>query len=183
MTTAELTRLWVSRLVVGEGLCPFAHPVMDSLAIRVDESDDLNKVTESFMTLLAEVADADPAELPTALFVVPNTLQDFDEYWNWAMICDQLLQQMGHEGVIQLATFHPHYCFEGEDEDDLSNFTNRSPFPMLHLIREADIEAALASVAHPEKIPERNQRHMRRIGIEGLLGLMPELKATAVIRK
>ncbi len=182
MTAEALTHLWVSRLVVGEGLCPFAHPVMPQLAIRVSDSSDLNQITKEFMDLLAEVVDADPAELPTALFVVPHALQDFDEYWNWAMICDELLQQMGHEGVIQLATFHPQYCFEGEAPEDPSNFTNRSPYPMLHLIREDDMEQALASVSHPERIPERNQRHLRRMGLDGLLEVIPELKHSDIFR-
>tara|TARA_B100000287_G_scaffold181410_1_gene171537 strand:- start:2267 stop:2704 length:438 start_codon:yes stop_codon:yes gene_type:complete len=128
-----------------------------------------------FMALLSEVAEADPVQIPTALFVISNQFAHFDDYWNWSLICDNLLVQMGYEGLLQLATFHPHYLFEGEDEDDMSHFTNRSPYPMLHIIREADIEAALASVAQPEKIPERNRRHMRRLGKEGLLKKMPIL--------
>ncbi|MCY0965730.1 DUF1415 domain-containing protein [Parathalassolituus penaei] len=180
---AWLTREWVSRLVVGEGLCPFAHPVMQQLRIEVCELEDLNRVTARFMELLGEVADADPAQLPTALFVAPNVTPDFDEYWNWAMICDELLFQMGYEGQLQVATFHPNYRFEGEAPDDASNLTNRSPFPMLHIIREADIEKALESVEFPERIPERNQRHMRRLGTDGLLALMPELADTAIFRK
>ncbi len=127
------------------------------------------------MNLLQEVAEADPAQLPTALYVVPAAFDDFDNYWNWTLICDNLLRQMGYEGLLQLATFHPHYLFEGEAEDDMSHFTNRSPFPMLHIIREADIEQALASVAQPEKIPERNRRHMQRLGKLGLLQRMPAL--------
>lgn len=183
MNAEQLTREWVTRLVVGEGLCPFASPVLSGLMIEVCHSDDLDQVTQSFMALLEQVAKADVEALPTALFVVPNALQTFDEYWNWSLICEELSAQMGHEGVLQLATFHPHYCFEGEDEEDASNFTNRSPFPMLHIIREADIEMALASVNFPERIPERNQKHMRRMGVKGLLQLMPSLKDTAVFRR
>ena len=182
MNAEQLTREWVTRLVVGEGLCPFAHPVLSGLLIEVCDSDDLDQVTRSFMELVEQVATAAPAELPTALFVVPNALQDFDEYWNWNLICDELSAQMGHEGELQIATFHPHYQFDGEDDNDPSHYTNRSPFPMLHIIREADIEAALASVAFPERIPERNQKHMRRLGVDGLLERMPALKNTAVFK-
>ncbi|WP_221793674.1 DUF1415 domain-containing protein [Oceanobacter mangrovi] len=183
MSPAELTRLWVTRLVVGEGLCPFAHPVMSSLAIHVCDSDSLNQATAELMQLLTDVHEADPQQLPTALFVTPKLLQSFDEYWNWYLICDELLAQMGYEGELQLASFHPHYCFEGEAADDPSNFSNRSPFPMLHIIREADIEQALESVANPEKIPERNQRHLRRLGLQGILAIMPELADTQVFQQ
>jgi len=180
MTAEQLTREWVTRLVVGEGLCPFAHPVLPGLMIEVCDSRDLDQVTRAFMDLLQQVADAEPEALPTALFVTPDVLQDFDEYWNWSLICEQLSVQMGYEGVLQVATFHPHYHFDGEESDDPSHFTNRSPFPMLHIIREADIEAALASVPFPERIPERNQKHLRRMGRTGLLQLMPALADTAV---
>ncbi|WP_255449011.1 DUF1415 domain-containing protein [Thalassolituus sp. C2-1] len=170
-----MTREWVKQLVIGEGLCPFAAPVFDSLRIDVCDSSDPEQATLQFMELLREVAEADAAQLPTALFVVPSCFDDFDLYWNWLLICDNLLAQMGYEGVLQLASFHPHYLFEGEDEDDMSHFTNRSPYPMLHIIREADIEQALASVSRPERIPERNRQHMRRLGKEGLLQCMPAL--------
>jgi len=169
--------------VVGEGLCPFASPVMNSLVTEVSASDDERTATAEFMTLLDRVAAADPQELPTALFVTPLLFADFDEYWNWYLICDELLVQMGHEGLLQLATFHPHYEFEGEEEGDASHYTNRSPFPMLHIIREEDIENALAPIKYPERIPERNRQHMRRLGTEGLLAIMPSLADTAVFRK
>ncbi|MDO6683403.1 DUF1415 domain-containing protein [Oceanobacter sp. 5_MG-2023] len=181
MDAATLTRHWVETLVIGEGLCPFAAPVMPALRIDICEHPDLDQATAEFMDLLTEVARADSETLPTALFVVPGLVKEFDEYWNWSLICEQLLVQMGYEGLLQLATFHPNYCFDGEPLDDPGNFTNRSPFPMLHIIREAHIEQALASVPFPERIPERNQKHLRRLGIAGVLALMPELANTEVL--
>lgn len=175
-----LTREWVKQLVIGEGLCPFAHPVFDTMLIDVSDSTDLETVTAEFMHLLQQVADADPQQLPTALFVTPNVLHDFDEYWNWVGICDNLLYQLGYEGILQLATFHPQYLFEGEDEADMSHFTNRAPYPTLHIIREAEMEAVLASATKPERIPERNRKHMRRLGREGLLKAMPALAKSRV---
>lgn len=168
--------------MVGEGLCPFAHPVLSRLHIELSEDTDLEQVTMHFMQHLRYVADADPEQIPTSLFVTPNVLSSFDEYWNWVLICDNLLAQMGYEGVIQLATFHPHYVFEGEDENDMSHFTNRSPYPMLHLIREDDMEQALASVRFPERIPERNRQHMRKLGKQGLLQRMPALAQSRVFQ-
>lgn len=168
--------------MVGEGLCPFAHPVLQTLHVDVCDSDDLEQITYELMQLLRVVAEADPHQLPTALFVVPNALSDFDEYWNWSVICDNLLVQMGYEGLLQLATFHPHYEFEGEDAEDMSHYTNRSPYPMLHIIREEDLEQALLSVTHPERIPERNRQHMRRLGLNGLLQRMPALAQSPVFQ-
>lgn len=150
------------------------------MVTEVFAGDDAGDATTALMDLLDRVAAADPQELPTALFVTPQLFSDFDEYWNWFLVCDSLLVQLGHEGVLQLATFHPHYEFEGEDSDDLSHYTNRSPYPMLHIIREDDIEQALASVRFPDRIPERNRQHMRRLGIDGLLARMPELADTPV---
>lgn len=168
--------------MIGEGLCPFAAPVFDTLLIEVSDSDDLNQVTDDFLRLLERVAQADPQQLPTALLVMPQVLSEFDEYWNWVAICENLLSQLGHEGELQLATFHPQYVFEGEDPDDPSNFSNRSPFPTLHIIREADIESALDNVPYPERIPERNQRHLRRLGCQGILQIMPSLAPSRVVK-
>lgn len=166
--------------MIGEGLCPFAQPVFSTMLVEASASRDLNQITAEFMDLLQRVAEADPQHLPTALFVVPNALSDFDEFWNWADICDNLLYQMGYEGELQLATFHPHYQFDGEDEDDMSHFSNRAPYATLHIIREADMEQALVSVTRPERIPERNKQHMRRLGREGLLKAMPALAKSRV---
>jgi len=150
------------------------------MLIEVSSSDDLETVTAEFMTLLQQVAEADPQTIPTALFVAPNVLNSFDEFWNWVEICDNLLFQMGYEGLLQLATFHPQYLFEGEDEDDMSHFTNRAPFPTLHIIREAEMEEVLANITNPDRIPERNRQHMRRLGREGLLKAMPALAKSRV---
>lgn len=166
---------WIKHIVIGEGLCPFAAPVLETLLIEVHEESDENSLTESLMLMLQRFMETPADILPTGLFVTPNAFVDFDSYWNWIIICDTLLQQLGYEGTLQLATFHPSYMFEGEDENDLSHFTNRSPYPMVHVIRENDVEQALASVKFPERIPERNRNHMRRLGRDGLLAVMPSL--------
>ena len=168
--------------MVGEGLCPFASPVLADLLIQVFPANDDAEATAQFMALLEKVADATTDEIPTALFVTPSLFVDFDEYWNWFLICDSLLVQLGYEGKLQIATFHPRYEFEGEPAEDASHYTNRSPFPMLHIIREDDIENALAQIRFPDRIPERNRQHMRRLGKEGLLAIMPALADTAVFQ-
>lgn len=183
LSDIELTRLWVEKLVVGEGLCPFAHPVMDKLHIEASTSQDLESITRSFLSLLNEMQLADDKDLPTALFIVTHALSDFDDYLDWLFVCEDLLEQTGLEGDIQLASFHPRYEFEGEDAKAMTNYTNRSPFPMIHFIRENHISEALKTVTKPEAIPERNKRHMQRLGKEGLLNLMPELAESAIFVK
>ncbi len=183
LSNKALTRIWVEKLVVGEGLCPFAHPIMDKLHIEECKSQDLEQITRAFLSLLNEMQLADDEDLPTALFIVPQALADFDDYLDWLFLCEDLLEQSGLEGDIQLASFHPHYEFEGEDAESMTNYSNRSPFPMIHFIRENHISEALKTVTKPEAIPERNKRHMQRLGREGLLQLMPELADSAIFVK
>jgi hypothetical protein len=176
LSNEALTRLWVEKLVVGEGLCPFALPIMDKLHIE-------EHITRAFLSLLNEMQLADDDDLPTALFIVTQALADFDDYLDWLFLCEDLLEQAGLEGDIQLASFHPHYEFEGEEAESMTNYSNRSPFPMIHFIRENHISEALKTVTKPEAIPERNKRHMQRLGKEGLLQLMPELAGSAIFLK
>ena len=183
LSNKALTHLWVQKLVVGEGLCPFAHPVMEKLHIEESTSQDLKVVTRAFLSLLNEMQLADEDDLPTALFIVTAALADFDDYLDWLFLCEELLEQSGLEGDIQLASFHPHYEFEGEEAEAMTNYSNRSPFPMIHFIRENHISEALKTVTKPEAIPERNKRHMQRLGKEGLLSLMPELADSAIFVK
>jgi hypothetical protein len=183
LSNTALTRLWVEKLVVGEGLCPFAHPIMDKLHIEECTSQDIEQVSRGFLSLLNEMQLAEEDDLPTALYIVPNALTDFDDYLDWLFLCEDLLEQAGLEGEIQLASFHPDYEFEGEEAEAMTNYSNRSPFPMIHFIRENHISEALKTVTKPEAIPERNKRHMQRLGKEGLLNLMPELADSAIFVK
>jgi hypothetical protein len=183
LSNEALTRLWVEKLVVGEGLCPFALPIMDKLHIEECKSQDLEHITRAFLSLLNEMQLADDDDLPTALFIVTQALADFDDYLDWLFLCEDLLEQAGLEGDIQLASFHPHYEFEGEEAESMTNYSNRSPFPMIHFIRENHISEALKTVTKPEAIPKRNKRHMQRLGKEGLLQLMPELAGSAIFVK
>ena len=114
---------------------------------------------------------ADAAQQETALLVVTEGLAGFSEYLDLLALAEQAVSEAGLSGVIQLASFHPDYCFAGAPADDPANFTNRSPYPMFHLIREDALEAALASYRHPERIPERNVQRLRALGLEGIRAL------------
>ena len=172
-SVSDRTLDWLDRVVIGLNLCPFAAPVRRSNRIRVaviggsDQSDLLARLLEE-MDLLQR---ADESEIGTSLLVFPAALSDFDDYWHFAELANALLAQVGLEGVLQLATFHPDYLFAGEPEQALSHFTNRSPYPMLHLIREQQLERLLAQYPDAEQIPQRNIDTLERLGRERLLAL------------
>lgn len=162
------TRAWVEDFVVAHSLCPFAGREVARQAIRyraVSAAD----WTEALTELMAECRrlDAEP-EIATTLVVLTPGVEAFDDYLELLAIAEALLADEGYEGVYQLASFHPDYCFEGTETEDPANYTNRSPWPMLHLLREADIERALAHYSDPESIPERNVALLRRLGREAL---------------
>lgn len=169
------TLTWVEKLVVGENLCPFAAPVMAKLAMDVYLGEEQRQALTQLKDMLLNMQQQDEQQLPTALFVLPNMLADFSQYMQWLFDAEDLLADLDLEGEIQLASFHPQYCFADEPSDDLSHFTNRSPYPMVHLIREAHISKALESVSKPEAIPLRNKKHIRRLGIAGLKSILPSL--------
>ncbi len=154
------TQQWIERVVIGLNLCPFAaRPWREGrVEIRVSAADRPETLAEALAGALMHLAAADPADCETTLLVHPNVLEDFFDYNDFLGIADELIEQMGLAGELQIASFHPDYQFADTDPDDRSNWTNRSPYPMLHLLREPSIEAATARLEHPEAIYERNIR-------------------------
>jgi len=162
------TRHWVEAFVIGLNLCPFARREVDRDRLRI-----LVTEAESALTLVpvleAELESIrDDEAIGTTLIVHPNALADFGAYLDFLEVADQVLVEKELEGVIQIASFHPDYQFAGTEPDDLSNHTNRSPYPMLHLIREADVEQAASRHPDVEGIPERNMALMNELGQEKL---------------
>ena len=163
------TRIWLERAVIGLNLCPFARAeyVRNRIAYRVSEA----KVTETLLSqleaTLQELVAANPSSIETTLLIHPYVLQDFFDYNEFLGEAEALLARMELEGVIQIASFHPHYQFAGEAPSDMSHFTNRSPYPMLHLLRESSVERAVRSGEDAETIVARNQATVRRLGPEG----------------
>lgn len=165
-TAASLrqTRAWVERFVIGREVCPFAR--------REFERDSIRYVPVSAVSfeaaLLALIDECrrldDDAAIETTLLVLTEGGEEFGDYLDLLDVAEALLDDQGYTGVYQLASFHPDYCFAETDAADPANYTNRSPWPMLHLLREAGVTRALASFAHPERIPERNVATLRRVG-------------------
>ena len=172
------TRAWVERFVVAHNVCPFARRELAGETLRFVEVSAA-EWEPALQALVAECRRLDAAPgIETTLMVLRPGLAAFDDYLDFLAVAEALLVDLGYEGTYQLASFHPDYCFEGAEEADPANFTNRSPWPMLHLLRESGLEHALANYPDPEAIPERNIAAMRRLGGERLAAELAALRAT-----
>lgn len=165
------TRRWIEQVVVGLSLCPFARPVLPTLRIAVTPARDLEALLGALAAELGRLVGSDPTALPTTVLVVPEALADFDDYLDALAVVEAALEDAGLEGEIQVASFHPRYRFEGAPADDPANYSNRSPYPMFHLLREADVGAAVDAHPDPEGIPARNIERLRAMGVEAIRAL------------
>ena len=168
----ESARWWVETVVIGLNLCPFAQEELINNRIRfvVSDATTEEQLLASLHTELA-LLDSNKA-IETTLLIHPDVLADFDDYNQFLDYVDNLLAQMSYKGIYQVASFHPDYQFAGTNPDDAENYTNRSPYPMLHLLREASLERAIASYPDADKIPERNIALMETMGAEKLKAVL-----------
>lgn len=171
------TRNWLERVVIGLNLCPFAAAPYRNGRVIYTVSDAVSRETvyQAFLTALYELFTSDPLEHETTLLILSHGLQSFEDYLDALDEVEQAVAEAGLEGMVQVASFHPDYRFDGVAPDDPANFTNRSPFPMFHLIREDGLAAALESYPQPEQIPERNIRRLRELGLDGIRALLDEI--------
>ena len=163
------TRHWLERAVIGLNLCPFARAeyVRNRIAFRVSAAMTPEALVSDLEAALRELVAANPERIETTLLIHPWVLGDFLEYNEFLGEADALLVRLGLEGVVQIASFHPEYRFAGEDPGDMSHCTNRSPYPILHLLREASVERAVRSGEPAETIVARNLKTLRALGPEG----------------
>lgn len=171
------SKRWLNEFVIKHNICPFAKHEYDKGSIHFEVINEL-KVEDQLQALIQACTqlDDDPS-IETSLLIYPNGLDDFDDYLDFLHLANLLLDKQGYEGIYQLASFHPNYCFNGVDEDDASNYTNRSPYPSLHLLREKSLEKALANYPNPEEIPQRNIQYTRALGNKVLSDLLKEVKS------
>ena len=164
------TRAWVERVVIGLKLCPFAPAPALKRTIRYATSDATTPeaLLEDLAAELQRIVAAPPEEVETTLLVHPQVLQDFEEYNDFLEVADGLLRVLDLEGEVQIASFHPQYRFAGTESDDLGNATNRSPYPMLHLLREDSIARAVDAFGDTSTISASNITTLERLGAEGL---------------
>ena len=166
------TQAWVQSVVVGLNFCPFAGKEVASKRVhyQVSEATDLQAALETVAAELKQL-EQNPA-IETTLLMFTEGFAEFHPFLDLLDIANQLLCDQGYEGIYQLASFHPDYCFADVQSDDPSNYTNRSPYPMLHIIREQSLERALDKTANPEQIPKRNIQLARELGADKLQQLL-----------
>lgn len=174
---ASLTQQWVEAMVVGLNLCPFAAPEVRNETIRyaVSDAEGVEPAVQDFLQELAHIQGQEESDLSTTLVSFTQTAQTFEEFLDLLDLCQAVLENAGLDGIFQLASFHPDYCFAGVDADDITNWTNRAPFPTIHIIREGQMSRVLVHYKNPEEIPERNMALMDKLGREGLIERFPPL--------
>jgi len=170
---------WVDSMVVGLNLCPFAKRELTADRVRFSHTEARTE-ERLLVALEAELERlTSDASVETTLLIHPQVLSVFDDYNQFLNYADGLLVQMRLDGVFQIASFHPNYQFDGTDPDAAENYTNRSPYPLLHLIREESLERAVAGFPHADQIPARNIKLMNELGRDKLRALLQACLAPA----
>lgn len=163
------TQTWLEKAVIGLNLCPFAKAVHVKRQIRYVVSEATSEL-DLYSDLLWEIKflhGADPIKVETTLLIHPNVLTDFLEFNDFLDVADTALEELNVDGIFQIASFHPNYQFAGTQPDDIENYTNRSPFPTLHILREAGITRAVDSFPDTDDIFLKNRETLKKLGIVG----------------
>jgi hypothetical protein len=175
----NVTRKWVEDVVVGYKLCPFAGRELSRERVRfvVSAARTEDELLQDLHVEL-QLLDDEP-DIETTLLIHPSVLQSFELYNAFLSVTDGLLEYLNMEGIYQIASFHPDYQFEGTQPDSAENYTNRSPYPMLHLLREASVETAIAQYPGIDDVPERNIELMEELGAEKMKAILENCRHVA----
>jgi len=175
------TRAWVDRAVIGLNLCPFAKAPQVKGLVRYVHSTatDPAALLADLIRELERLAESPADRIETTLLIHPQVLTDFAEYNDFIEVAEDTVAELNLEGVLQVASFHPAYQFEGTEPDDVTNATNRSPYPTLHLIREDSIDRAVEAFPEAETIYETNMATLEKLGAEGWAELQRQCRADA----
>lgn len=175
----QQTKSWVKDVVIDLNLCPFAsRPFNDNTIDYIVASNlDEKPLIEQHLHQLADCFNRldDTADIETSLLIFPEGYDQFDDYLELLHFSNLLLEDLNYAGIYQLASFHPAYLFEGSTEDDVSNFTNRSPYAMLHIIRENSLEKAIANYPDVELVPENNIKKLQDIGYKKMQQILNDI--------
>jgi|SRR6188768_697620 len=173
-TVVARTRAWLTEIVIGLELCPFAKPVHVKEQIRyvVSPAETPEALLEELLYELTRLSNADPALVDTTLLIHPRVLPDFLDYNDFLSVAECAVEDLGLTGELQIASFHPDYRYANNAVDDVANCVTRSPYPMLHLLREASVDRAVAVFPEASAIVDKNIRTLRALGPEGFRRLM-----------
>jgi hypothetical protein len=176
-----LTRAWLEEAVIGLNLCPFAESVhrKGQIAYYVSRAENEGTLMDDLIAAIDTLLSADPEAIDTALLIHPHALEDFEQYNEFTSWASDFLAESGLEALLQIASFHPDYRFAGTAPEDITNCTNRSPFPMLHLLREASVDAALTALPEAAQLVEKNLDTLRDLGTDGWHALNQRIHALA----
>jgi hypothetical protein len=168
-TILAATQTWLTRAVIGLNLCPFAKAVhvKNQIRYKISQATTPEALLEDLIAELTLLRDTDPEVVDTTLLVHPDILGDFMDYNDFLDVVDAAVEELELDGILQVASFHPDYQFSGTEPDDIDNFSNRSPYPTLHLIRESSIEQAVQAFPDASDIYETNIQTLRKLGHEG----------------
>ena len=175
------TQAWVNRAVIGLNLCPFAKAPQVKGQVRyvVSTARDPAALLSDLIAELERLAETSAEKIETTLLIHPGLLADFADYNDFIEVAEDTVAELDLEGEIQVASFHPQYQFEGTEPDDIENATNRSPYPTLHLLREASIDRAVAAYPEAEAIYQTNIRAMQSLGATGWAALQQQCREDA----
>lgn len=171
------TKAWVEFVVVKSNFCPFAHREVERDSIRYSVLENAGLETALHALVDECVRLASDENIETTLLILPDGFDDFDGFLDLVAMAENLVVDQGFDGVFQIASFHPDYCFADSAQDDPANYTNRAPYPTLHLIREASIARALETFPEPESIPERNVQYARKRGLAAMQAMLDTCKS------
>jgi hypothetical protein len=168
-TIIAQTQKWLEKAVIGLNLCPFAKAVHIKNQIRyvVTDAATDEELMQVLMDELELLAEASPEKIDTTLIIHPQVLNDFEDYNDFLDVADGALEEMDLDGILQVASFHPDYQFADTGKNDIGNYTNRSPYPTLHLLREESVDRAVEAFPEAEDIFEKNIETMEKLGHEG----------------
>jgi len=176
------TQAWITHAVVGLNLCPFARAVQVKNQIRcvVSEATHIDALMAQLCEEMHFLAEADPAKVETTLLIHPNVLADFLDFNDFLELADSALEELDYDGVLQVAPFHPQFQFDGTHADDLTNATNRAPYPTLHLLREDSVARAVEAFPNAEAIFETNIATLENLGAAGWADLQRQIKQAGI---
>jgi len=178
LLAVQHTKQWLEEIIVGLNFCPFAKKELVNNRVFYHVSKQI-KLQNALLEIIEQcVYLENHPELETSLIIYPSSFKNFNQYLDLVDYANELLVEQGFEGVFQLASFHPDYCFADSEFDDAANFTNRSPYPIIHIIREASMEKVLSVYQNPELIPENNISLAQQKGEEFFKNTLLTIKNT-----